>query len=1558
MISRPGGPGLDLKNPSDAAEDFDQDSLTNLQEFGLGASIFLNDTDGDGITDDQEVTLGSNPLLGDSDNDGLLDGNEQKPTSDNDGDGIRNILDPDSDNDGLSDGVETTLGLNPFRADSNGNGIPDGSEDFDNDGLPNGEEVLENTDPNNPDTDGDGLRDGEEVIAGNDGFITDPLHADTDGDGMPDGYESRFGLNPTDPTDAGLDPDNDGLTNLQESQLGSDPHNPDTVAPAVAQINPADAAIDFPINGMIIVRFTEPLLNTSIVQGVVRVFDGATEIPGKVALSSDALSVTFTPDDVLAALTLHDVQVVGVRDLAGNPMTTPFQSRFTTADFGDTVPPTVLRTSPDNGQSAVPVNTPFTVEFSERMDPATLTTANFIVRDQTTGQNVPGMIQVDPDGRTVSFVPSTTFAIGRSHVVTLSTTITDAAGNRLTSGGFFTFTTAFVQDNQRALFLRSSPADGASNVPVNSLIVMEFDEPLSVITVNRGIEILQNGQVVQGSFACSNGHRTVTFTSQSALTPNALHSVNLTTALTDLVGNPLDNPQNFGFTTGQTGDVIRPTLLNASPVNGSVNVPTNAVMTVQFSEPMNATTINSSTFFLERVSGVFGVVPTTVSVAADGMSATLTPTSALLAATTYRIRAFNMSDLAGNVYSGTSVPSQFTTGGSTDATAPAVMSISPANGTLNVPVNTRVVVRFDEQIDVFSVGNNAIAVSNTGPVSGLISLSTDRMALTFTPANPLGVSTSYSVAVSGLRDVAGNAMAPFSSAFQTGASAVPDTTGPGVVSISPASGATGVAVNTTIIWTFNELIDPGTVGESSMPVTIDGFSGNVAGSYTVAGATVTFTPLNPLPAGVRVRAPVFFNTVQDLAGNGSNSFSPFFNTDSNPASADTIPPTVVMVTPVDGATNVSRATSVVLTFSESLNANTVNSNTLSLFANGSQIVPSISRSSDNRTITLTASLAANTTITVVATNGIEDLSRNHLADFQSTFDTGPDFDSGQPFVTLQRPGNSAFNVALDKSVVLYLNEPLDSASVPGALHVSQDGALVSGTVQASGASQVIEFIPDNPWSNNALVQVFLDSTATDLAGNALFNYQGSFRTIADPATTGPSVVAVNPVNGSQNVPLNTRIQILANEAIDPATVTSSSFIVRDNTTFQNVSGTVSVSPDGKTLSFVPNSLLDSQRSYSVFENGTIRDLSANRLFFSTFFTTGNASDLVGPGILSVTPPDRSVDVGTNASIAVRFDEPVNPLTADESTIEVMDASQTAIACSINFSNNNQDVQIVPHAPFNDQSVYTITIDGVEDLGGNAVAVQTSQFTTRLGPDLTSPLVLATTPLNGASNVPVNTVISVRTDEVLDPATVTTSSFVVRDNTTFQNVAGTASLSTDGRTLMFVPNSPLLVGRSHSVFDNGTILDLSGNRLSFRFSFTTSFTDDTVAPNVVGIDPSDGSTSVPRNLVGTIEFDETIQSLDGDLVTLSTGGVDVAVKRLLSNGNRTLTLTPLIPLDPSTVYTLTVPAGIRDLAGNALALDETSSFTTGAGIDLIRPTLVNVSPLNGSVNVPTNAVMTV
>ncbi len=166
LLSAAGGVGLNADDPTDAGLDFDQDGLTNLQEFQRGTDLFAPDSDGDGLTDGAEVSLGSSPLLADSDGDGLLDGAEVAPGSDSDLDGTINVLDADSDGDGLADGLEARLGLDPSRADSDLDGVPDGGEDSDGDRLPNFEEALAGTDPSVADSDGDGATDGLEVLLG------------------------------------------------------------------------------------------------------------------------------------------------------------------------------------------------------------------------------------------------------------------------------------------------------------------------------------------------------------------------------------------------------------------------------------------------------------------------------------------------------------------------------------------------------------------------------------------------------------------------------------------------------------------------------------------------------------------------------------------------------------------------------------------------------------------------------------------------------------------------------------------------------------------------------------------------------------------------------------------------------------------------------------------------------------------------------------------------------------------------------------------------------------------------------------------------------------------------------------------------------------------------------------------------------------------------------------------------------------------------------------------------------------------------------------------------
>ena len=118
----------------------------------------------------------------------------------------------DSDNDGLSDGWEQLY----F-----GNLTQTGTDDPDHDGLSNAEELLAGTDPTKADTDGDGLMDGTEVKT----FGTDPTKVDTDGDRLSDSDEiNKYG---TDPTKA--DTDGDGLSDQVEILLShTDPRKIDS----------------------------------------------------------------------------------------------------------------------------------------------------------------------------------------------------------------------------------------------------------------------------------------------------------------------------------------------------------------------------------------------------------------------------------------------------------------------------------------------------------------------------------------------------------------------------------------------------------------------------------------------------------------------------------------------------------------------------------------------------------------------------------------------------------------------------------------------------------------------------------------------------------------------------------------------------------------------------------------------------------------------------------------------------------------------------------------------------------------------------------------------------------------------------------------------------------------------------------------------------------------------------------------------------------------------------------------------------------------------------------
>ena len=123
----------------DANLDYDNDTLTNYQEYGYNTNPRNNDSDDDLIPDNWEILYYSNPNMNDSfadfDNDGLTNYEEYILGT--------NPLIRDSDEDGMPDGWERDNDLNPL--------VDDANEDPDDDGLTNIEEYLWQTNPHVPD---------------------------------------------------------------------------------------------------------------------------------------------------------------------------------------------------------------------------------------------------------------------------------------------------------------------------------------------------------------------------------------------------------------------------------------------------------------------------------------------------------------------------------------------------------------------------------------------------------------------------------------------------------------------------------------------------------------------------------------------------------------------------------------------------------------------------------------------------------------------------------------------------------------------------------------------------------------------------------------------------------------------------------------------------------------------------------------------------------------------------------------------------------------------------------------------------------------------------------------------------------------------------------------------------------------------------------------------------------------------------------------------------------------------------------------------------------------
>lgn len=241
------------------------------------------------------------------------------------------------------------------------------------------------------------------------------------------------------------------------------------------------------------------------------------------------------------------------------------------------------------------------------------------------------------------------------------------------------------------------------------------------------------------------------------------------------------DPTDPGGTTDPDGDA--PQVTSTGPIDGAAGVATNTRIVANFSEPMDAITIDPASFTVgaDTETAVNG----SVELNAAGDAATFTSTSDFGTNTEYTATVVATVESENGIAMEVDHVWNFTTGETADTTAPSVDSTDPADAAIDVPVNRAVSAVFSETMDATTV--NAVSFALTGPDAEPVPATVSYLGTTGTleADEDLEANTAYTAVIStDVNDLAGNALAAATTwAFTTSASAA---AGPAPVNLGKA----------------------------------------------------------------------------------------------------------------------------------------------------------------------------------------------------------------------------------------------------------------------------------------------------------------------------------------------------------------------------------------------------------------------------------------------------------------------------------------------------------------------------------------------------------------------------------------------------------------------------------------------------------------------------------------------------------------------------------------------------------------------------------------------------
>ena len=440
---------------------------------------------------------------------------------------------------------------------------------------------------------------------------------------------------------------------------------------------------------------------------------------------------------------------------------------------------------------------------------------------------------------------------------------------------------------------------------------------------------------------------------------------------------------------------------------------------------------------------------------------------------------------------------------------------------------------------------------------------------------------------------------------------------------------------------------------------------------------------------------------------------------------------------------------------------------------------------------------------------------------------------------------------------------------------------------------------------------------------------------------GPAVIGRMPNDFEDSVPIGTTVTARFSEPVTNV-IAGSSFVVFDER-FGAVQGTVSM-PDPVTAVFTPSAPLRKGIIHTVNLSSPIQDLDGFQLPFTQWqFRT--EPDFEPPAVVAQTPMPGATGVALDTPLTVQFSEEV--FNVDPSSFSFL-KDGISVPGFVGFDFMTKTAIYSYSGLLEPNTTYTVQLGAqIQDPSGNPLAGAPIVWTFTTGTDMTPPELTGRFPVMGDSNVSPFANMNVFFSE--EVTNVTNATFTLRQGTTV--IPATVTYFAGQAQAILDPMPQLASGTVYTITLEPGITDLAGNPLAgapTSWSFTTQV--DQVGPSVIGRSPLPGTSNVSINSVVTATFNEEVTGISSTSFRLDPGGTGAAVS--YSPGARTATLVPAMQLTPATTYTVTLDAGITDLAGNALSpVPQSWTFTTVS--DVTPPTATMTTPMPSATNVATS-----